>query len=242
MPKALTKIPSLKVQKSDAEIAARLLELVEDAEDALRRIVTCGMYIEWIASHLPHGTVKPWVEAHCPQVTYRTVARWRKLARKICEWLKLKCDTMSHLGVAGDELLLMPATQLPEKARPIREKIDALLSRHNSAKQLEMFLDVDLDLKQGDLDETGDIVPARGNHSGKGNPKANRVAAAAAADKAAQKAFELEADSNANWLEFSADDEHIGRLAPEPFAKLLKALETARSYMVRRKASRKELE
>jgi hypothetical protein len=165
----LTKIPSLKVVDNETA-AKKLRELLDDANDAFRRIVKCGMYIEWIAANLPQGQFLPWLKFHCPDVGYTTIARWRSLAKNICDWAGLKFTQWVNLP-QGETFLALPTTELPKQMQEARAKIETLLDHAKTPKQL--FLDIGF--KQGELDSHGYPKGKRGRLPVcKGTSKAQR--------------------------------------------------------------------
>lgn len=192
------KIPTLAAVIPDAQAADRLRELVRDADSGLRRVLKCGLYIEWLAASLPHGKLVGWIEAHCPDVSERTVYNWRTLSRSVCEWVGLKFATIATLGLSGDKLIELPLIDLPAQARPYREKIDALLAEHKNAKQLFLALS----FKQGQLDpETGTYVPKVGRRRGEGGKPAAPTGTIEEIVAYRQKASRREMGKAADYLE-----------------------------------------
>jgi hypothetical protein len=179
--KAVVKVPSLKVV-ADNIAADKLRELLKDADDGLRRVVRCGLYIEWINANLQHGQFRAWLAANAPDVSEPTTRRWRSLARNICEWAGLKSVNLTHLPAGSALLLDCPAETLPAEVREAREKMDTLLDSARTPKQL--FLD--MGFKQGELDAAGYPRSKPGRRKGSnGNPKAVRQAAQERDDHAA---------------------------------------------------------
>lgn len=155
--------PSLAVV-ADEVAAAKLRELLKDADDGLRRVIKCGLYIEWIASLLPHGQLMRWLETHCPDVGKMTVYRWRSLSKNMMEWAGLKFATLANLPFSADKLLDLPSAELPPLVRGAREKMDTLLDSARTPKQLFF----DMGFKQGDLDGEGYPRARRGRRPGDG--------------------------------------------------------------------------
>jgi hypothetical protein len=224
------------------ELAKDFTEINAMEMTTRKRRAYLGLKFIWVKEQgkadksIPHGQFFAWLETNVPNIPRPTISDYMTEARSISEKMQWQISEFPIFEVPPHQLLANPDSVKTDKSREERQLLLDLVEGRGRFRPVTEYKQV-----EDDPSGEGPVRTARGNHSGKGNPKANRVAAAAAADKAAQKAFELEADSNANWLEFSADDEHIGRLAPESFAKLLKAVETARSYMLQRKTSRKEL-
>jgi len=136
MSKIAKTIPMLP-KGNDAAVAQQLQTLVNDANDGLRRILAAGFFIECIAGELKHGQLGPWLEAHCPQVTRRSVERWRELARNVATAAKVKCDTVSQLEGAwtSGNFLTLPPTELPNELSEMRARIEEVIDG-KTAKQL----------------------------------------------------------------------------------------------------------
>jgi hypothetical protein len=165
--KLAKKTPSLEVV-SDQIAADKLRELLRDADDGLRRVVRCGLYIEWVSANLPHGQLMPWLEANCPDVSNNTVLRWRTLAKNICEWSGFKFAQWANLPATNALLLDCPVDELPVKLRAAREKMDELLDSARTPKQLFF----DMGFKQGELDTHGYPKAKRGRRVGEGGKPA----------------------------------------------------------------------
>lgn len=143
----------------DAEVAAKLRDLVRDASDGLRRIIIAGMFIERIVRELPHGRFIPWLETNCPDIHRVTVFRWRDLARCVAQAAGV------DLGLPDlpdpTKLLMAPADELPEQHRSARERIDALMDG-KTARQLF------LDFKQAEERPDGSMEVKVGRVKGQG--------------------------------------------------------------------------
>ena len=148
----------------DAEVAARLIQLIRDAEDGLLRMLKAGLYIEWIATQLPHGQLLSWVETHCPDISQRTLYRWRTMAKNVMEWCDFKFATVANLNLRPDLLLELPVEEIDAEVVEIREKIDDLLAGAKTAKQLSLFLT----FKQAEETPDGAMVPKVGRAAGEG--------------------------------------------------------------------------
>jgi len=235
--KSLTKLPSLKCG-NDKEAAATLQGLIADAQQGLRRIVTAGMYIEWLVTNLKHGQLGPWIETYCPNVTVRTVLNWRTTARNVCDWVGLKSETISEMPISADKLISLPDSDIPESLKPIRKKIDNLLSECKSAKGLQLAFN--FGFSQADVDEsTGVVTNKRGNRSGKGNPKETREAAKAMKIKADMENAQYESERITKWLLEMADHKHAGSwLTNAQLKDLATACDTFSAYVSRLNASR----
>lgn len=160
----LIKVPKLEVA-NDAEAATHLRELLKDADEGFRRVVKVGLYIEWIAANLARGELMPWIAAHCPEVSQRTIYNWRSLAKNLCEWSGLKFASLANFPTAGDKLLDLPEKELPPEFREPRKKMEEALSASKTAKQLFLFLG----FKQGEIDPNTGYPKAKiGRRKGEG--------------------------------------------------------------------------
>lgn len=226
----LTKVPSLKIVPDD-EVAAMLRTLLKDADDGLRRMVKAGLYIEWIAANLPHGQLMPWIAANCPDVPRITIHRWRSLAKSLCEWSGLKFPNLGNLQVPADRFLTIPVSEIPEKLRGARMKMDEVLDSARTPKQL--FLS--LGFKQGELDAAGYMRSKLGRRKGEGGAtKEQRARAQSVEAEYRIAALAAKAQEVAEWLMEVSDDRGLGVLriqAPEVMAELHEAMDTARAYM-----------
>lgn len=170
--KGTGKTAALKIVTDEAA-ATRLRELIKDADDGLRRVVKCGLYIEWLAANLPHGQLMPWVAANCPDVSEPTVRRWRTMAKNVCEWAGIKFVNLTNLS-CGDRLLDLPEDELPPQMQKCRAKMDELLDSARTPKQLFF----DMGFKQGELDAAGYPRAKQGRRKGEGGAtKLQRMAA-----------------------------------------------------------------
>jgi hypothetical protein len=220
----VSKVPALKVAP-DAEVAEHLRTLVRDAEAGLKRILMCGMYIEWIAASLPHGQLMPWIAEHCPDISQRTVYNWRTLARSVCDWAGIKFATIANLDLSADKLISLPVEELPSKALPWRKKIDSLLAANDTAKQLFF----DLKMKQGELDMDGETFrPKIGRAKGEGGAsKQQRLSAKEARLQLEMESLELWAQATTAKLDDVADFKQLGMIGDETLARLVEAMEHA---------------
>ncbi|MFO1461292.1 MAG: hypothetical protein U1G08_18050 [Verrucomicrobiota bacterium] len=124
---------------NDAEVAAKLTELVRGAQDGVRRILVAGFFIESIVRQLPHGATRPWLEQHCPEIQWRTVNRWRELARGVMEALGIEWNAAAKLPLPLHDTLALPAGDVPKAMQELRGQIDDLIA-DKSASQLQLAL------------------------------------------------------------------------------------------------------
>jgi hypothetical protein len=217
----LTKIPSLKVI-DDQHAADVLRSLVKDADDGFRRIVRCGIFIEWLAATLPWGQLMKWQEHYCPDVPLRSMYNWRNVAKNLCEWAKLEFATVANLGVPAEKFIDLPLDQLPKKLQPAREKIDEAMSQCDSPKQLFLFLG----FKQGEIGENGQLKVKHGRLKGsKGLTKEQRAAAAEREEQERLDNLAESAQEAAELLIQNSDAKNFGQLPFSDRAKLHEACE-----------------
>jgi hypothetical protein len=129
-------IPTLP-KGNDTEVAAKLQALVSEANDGLKRILAAGFFIECIAGELKHGQLGPWLAAHCPQVTWQTVNRWRDLARNVAQVAGVKLNIVFNLegSFEGGNFLTLPTDELPNELSEARARIEEVIAG-KTAKQL----------------------------------------------------------------------------------------------------------
>lgn len=149
---------------SDHEAATKVRQLVREAQDGLRRIIVCGLFLETLKMDLPHGQLGHWIETHCPDVTWRTANRWMSLAANIRKACEIKLDTVSNLKFPIYEAITLPPEDRPEEVRDVCARMDELMAG-KSARQLL------LEFKQAEEDEDGNLVARRGRLPGS---KSNR--------------------------------------------------------------------
>lgn len=227
MSKALINV-SLKHGLDDESVAVKLRELLRDADDGFRRVVKAGLYIEWIAANLGHGQLLPWLEAHCPDVSQRTIYNWRSLAKNLCEWAGLKFATIANLPVSGDRLLDCPASELPEPVADAREKMKAALGDVKNPKQLFLFLG----FKQGEIAPNGYPRAKIGRAKGEGGAsREQRQAAQQSRETTRLKTVALMAEETAIWLEEHCDANGVGLIEDRVTERLAEAVEFAHGFL-----------
>jgi len=150
--------PSLTIFRNE-EAASKVRQLVSDAQDGLRRILVCGLYLETIKHDLPHGQFRRWLEAYVPEVTPRTVATWMTLASNIREAAGIKWEAASHLQTPIYDAITLPPQDRPAELQEACAKMDELMAG-KSARQLL------LEFKQAEEDADGNLVARRGRLPG----------------------------------------------------------------------------
>lgn len=221
----LTKIPKLK-SGNDEKVAAKLDELVIDANEGLRRIIRAGFLLERIAADLKHGEFKPWIEAHCKASSRASIFGWRLLARNIMETVKLSKSLMLDFSLPMEDMLALPPAEVPKEQKEIRAKIDALIEG-KSARQLFS------EFKQTDgPDADGNMKSRRGRLKGQGGATAAQRAKAKAAQEASEIAgMESWADDVIEYITQHADDNQWGRIDTKKKQKLLEAFLVGIDYL-----------
>ena len=144
---------------SDQEAASKVRQLVSDAQDGLRRIIVCGLYLETIKNDLPHGQFYRWLDAYCPDISRRTVSGWMTLAANMREVCGVKSATVAYLSTPIYEAISLLPEDRPEDVRDVCAKMDELMSG-KSARQLL------LEFKQAEEDADGHLVARRGRLPG----------------------------------------------------------------------------
>lgn len=194
----LGKIPSLRNGQDEAR-AKELDFYIDEAESGLRAILKAGFFLECLAAELPHGQLGPWVEAHCKR-KWRTVQRWQQIAAGVGEAVGIKHK--KRIGLKLHEVLALPAANVPDEMRPIREKIEAEIAG-KSYRQLF------LELKQSKDGEK----PDRGRRKGEGGAsKEQRENAQARDERERLESMQARADEVAEWLLENAGAKGFARL------------------------------
>jgi hypothetical protein len=214
---SLQRVPSLKSGKN-AEAAAHLTHLCEEARNGLRRVVALGMFCFQLKADLPHGQFQPWLAQHCPDVSYRSLAGYMQLTRGVLE----KCG-MSNVQALhfchGGEILLLEEAKVPKESRPLREKIFHLIDG-KTAHQLM------LDFKQSDEDEEGNLKSKRGRTKGcKGTTKEQRQAAREREEQERIEEIEISSGEYRKWMEKHGDAKGVGLISAGEFKKLRATVE-----------------
>lgn len=215
--KSLQRVPSLKSGKN-AEAAAKLRELVTDARNGVRRIVALGLFCMHMKTELPHGQFARWLEAHCADISYRSLRAYMQLAEGVLK--KCGIPNWQSLPIChGGEILLLPKAKVPKESLPLREKIFALIDG-KSAHQLM------LDFKQSDEDEDGNLKPKRGRTKGcKGTTKEQRQAAREREERERIDEIEISAGEYRKWMEKHGDAKGVGLISAGEFKKLSETVE-----------------
>lgn len=232
----LTKIPKLK-SGDDAEAAQRLKGLVSEAQNGLRRVVALGLYCYEIKAGLAHGQFQKWLKAHCPDVSLRSLQAFMQLTAGVLSKCKISVKGVlanaqslrfSHSG----QLLTLPDSQIPDSARPLREKICSLI---DGKTQSQLFLE----FKQFKEDDD-DLKPKRGRRKGEGGAsKAQRDAAKLADEKAQIAADELDAADFCKWIDQVCEIGRLPKISDKVWDKLQGRAKDLHDFMRRVSASRK---
>lgn len=124
---------------NDGAAAERLRELYDDAQNGMRRVIALGMYcFELQESNLKHGEFGPWVEKHCPQISYRSIRNYMQLTKGVLDACGVQIG--SALPIChGGEILLLPDAQIPDESRKLRGQICELIDGKTQRQLLLEF-------------------------------------------------------------------------------------------------------
>lgn len=154
----VAKAPALKSGRDSKAVAKQLDALISDAESGLRRIVTAGLFIVEITQDLPHGQFGPWIEAHLPHRTPRTIFRWKGLALNVMESCGLKL-TQCQFSTPLHKVMALPAAKVPKDAKEVREKMDSLIE---GKTYRQLFFEFKQAEEQTDEDGETVVLPTHG--------------------------------------------------------------------------------
>lgn len=210
--KALQRVPSLKSGKN-AEAAAHLRQLCDDARNGLRRVVALGMFCFKIKSELPHGQFQAWLTEHCSDISLRSLKAYMQLTDGVLK----KCGFSNGQSLPichGGEILLLEEAKVPKESRPLREKIFHLIDG-KSAHQLM------LEFAQADEDDDGNLKSKRGRTKGcKGTTKEQRQAAREREERERIEEIEISSGEYRKWMEKHGDAKGVGMISDAEFKKL----------------------
>lgn len=227
----LTKVPKLK-SGDDAKSAAQLKDMVAEAQNGLRRVVALGIFCFEIKSKLAHGQFQPWLTAHCPEISLRSLKAYMQLTTGVLEKCKISLKSFLAKGQSlpishSGEILSLPDAKVPNEAKPLREKICSLI---DGKSQSQLFLE----FKQVDEDED-EPKAKRGRRKGEGGAtKEQRAAAALREEEERITALKLDAVDFAKWSDQNGDDKGVGAFrGSKEWTKLREAVEALATYMKR---------
>lgn len=152
------KLPGLKSGRDSKAVAKQLDALITDAESGLRRIVTAGLFIVEITQDLPHGQFGPWIEAHLPHRTPRTIWNWKALALNVMDLCGLKLKQL-QFSTPLHKVMALPAAKVPKDAQEVRAKMDALI---DGKTYRQLFFEFKSAEEQTGEDGEITVVPKRG--------------------------------------------------------------------------------
>ena len=118
----LTSAPSLP-NGNDAEVAAKLEQLVASATNGLMVIATLGAFISHIKDSLKHGEFDKWIAAHCPNVSRGSVFRWRKICAGLIHDAGVSRRDLGQLDRPLHEILELPLGDLNDTEAKIVTQI-----------------------------------------------------------------------------------------------------------------------
>lgn len=222
---ALQKGPRLKAGK-DAEAAEQIRHYLAEAQNGLRRVVALGLFcIEIKENQLKHGQFQPWLQAHCPDISYRSLAAYMQLTRSVLEKCGFKTleayfSKVQNLHFChGGEILLLPEHKIPDAAKPIRSLIFEVIDGKSTHQLM-------LEFKQADEDEEGNLARRRGRTKGcKGTTKEQRQAAREREEQERIEEIEITAGEFCKWMEKVGGPKGVGLIANGSFKKLRSTVE-----------------
>jgi hypothetical protein len=229
----------------DKATASELLKHYKDAQVGLRRVIAFGL-LAWEIKELKlkHGQFGSWLAANCPSLTtVDAVTKKAKPSNTLTTYMSLTAGVLETMGFTvekylnhvsnsphrgichGGKYLFLADKKLPAEVLSLKEQVTTIV---DGKTQRQLFLQ----FKQAEADpSTGNLKPKRGNLSGKGNPKDQRVAATALEEKARVEALTAEVKAMTKRILELADDKHLGAVADDAFFDFLTALDTASGYM-----------
>lgn len=252
-PSTLAIVPNLK-SGNDAESAAHLIKLYDDAQNGMRRIIALGLFAwELKETQLKHGQLGAWLAAHCPTLATsdsvtgkprasRALSGYMDLTRNVLESVGFKtigkylgtigkCASNAHLGQG--QFLLIEDKKVPDELKPTRDKIFEIV---DGKTQKQLFTE----FKQAEEDDDGNARPKRGQLKGsKGLTKEQRERAAARAEEQRIEEIQEQATETTGWLLENADAKNLGLIDEKILRKLRDAAETVAGFINRLEDSRK---
>jgi hypothetical protein len=229
----LPKVPKLK-SGDDAKSAEQLKTLVAEAQNGLRRVVALGIFCFEIKGKLKHGQFQPWLAAHCPEISLRSLKAYMQLTTGVLGKCKISLKALLAKGQSlpishSGELLLLSESKVPEEMKSMRDKICSMI---DGKTQSQLFFE----FKQVDEDEDGEALkPKRGRRKGEGGAtKEQRAAAALREEEERVTALKLDAIDFAKWCDKNGDDKGVGSFrGSKEWNKLKEAVESLATYMKR---------
>jgi len=246
-------VPKLK-SGDDAETAAHLTQLFDDAHNGMRKIIALGLFAwEIKETQLKHGQFGAWLAANCPKLaTIDSVTGNPKTSRALCGYMDLTKSVLENTGFktvgkylatvakfANDanlghgKFLLIEEKKVPAELKETREKICSLV---DGKTQRALFTE----FKQADEEEDGLKVKRGQNKGSKGLTKEMRERAKQREEE--QRIFELneEAKDTRKWLLENADAKNLGLINFKTLLSLRDAAETLVTFVNRLEESRKQ--
>lgn len=222
-------VPKLKTG-DDAEVKETFKHLFLDAQNGLRRVVAFGLYAWQVKLlKLKHGQFGAWVEGNyagdgagdngCSYRSVRAHMQMTESALHACGIKNVKNFLSNQIGNAlpnshCGEFLLLPDSKIPDKIKPLREKIFSIIDG-KSARQLFA------EFKQTDEDGSDFPKPKRGRRKGEGGNSAEHLAKVRAAEEKARiEAIELESEDFCKWIDEHCDEKGLGLINDKAFETL----------------------
>jgi len=223
----MSKLIHVEQSAPGAKEAKTLGELFDDAQQGMRRVVALGLFAHEIKSRLKHGQFGPWLKDHAPRFSREVNGRpaascqllaYMELASGVLESCGFKLKEFTDLANCGSsaishggEILTLPDNKVPEEARPMREKICALI---DGKTQRQLFAEFKTAEDDGDDLKVGS--PLGKHHARKAKKPTPEEQLKARREQAIAMAECIEADIR-NFL----DSEAPGDLPPKQWQRLM---------------------
>ncbi len=104
-------------------------------------IVALGLFcLDLSETKLKHKEFGPWVEANCPDVSYRSIRAYMQLTRGVFEEAGIQIGSALPICRSG-EILLLPDAEVSQEAKAIRDKVFDLVDGKSQRELLIRFRD-----------------------------------------------------------------------------------------------------
>lgn len=239
-------VPKLK-SGNDEAVAEKFNQLYDDAQTGMRKIIALGLMAWHIKENeLKHGEWGAWLYAHKPDLCRldsetgkpkptSQLNGYMDLAKGALEKVGIptlqkyfaeaaKFPTIGNMPSGG--FLLLHEANVPAEAKPLREKICALV---DGKTQYALFSE----FKQGEEQPDGSVKKKTGRLQGQGGAsKEQRANADEERRQEEIKARKIKAEETADWLIEMSDDKGFGEiLGTHELIVLERAMETARGFI-----------
>lgn len=119
-------------------------QLYREAQNGLRRVVSFGIYCFHVKNRLPHGQFERWIEANCPNISYRSSRQYMQMTAGALEHCGINVSTFLQNGSAlpfchPGEFMTAEEKCVPEGMRALRAKIFELIDGKSTRQLLLEF-------------------------------------------------------------------------------------------------------